>query len=120
MQFFVEPGSDDEWFEYWKARRLALGTESLGIRPGEAPLPLPHAPQGAGPLPYAKAAVDIEYEYPFGWKEYEGIHNARTFDLGRHQEYSREAAGVYHRLGGGKRFVPSWWKLRWGWIVRSW
>jgi glycyl-tRNA synthetase len=84
MQFFVKPGSDDEWFEKWREIRWqwALG---LGIRPER----LRWHPHGPGELAhYAKAAYDIEYEFPFGWNEFEGIHNRTDFDLRRHQEYS--------------------------------
>ena len=101
MQFFVEPGSDDEWFEYWKSERLAWH-QSLGIRPEKLRFH-PHGPKELAH--YAKAAVDIEYEYPFGWKEYEGIHNRTDFDLGRHQEYSGKRL-EYIDSAAGKRFVP--------------
>ncbi|NUM75111.1 glycine--tRNA ligase [candidate division KSB1 bacterium] len=84
MQFFVKPGTDMEWFEYWKAQRIAW-YDGLGIRPAKlqfhqhGPTELAH---------YAAAAFDIEYEFPFGWKELEGIHNRTDFDLKRHAEYS--------------------------------
>ncbi len=54
---------------------------------------------------YAKTAFDIEYEYPFGWKEFEGIHNRTDFDLARHQEYSGKRL-EYIDTGSGKRFIP--------------
>jgi glycyl-tRNA synthetase len=84
MQFFVKSGSDEEWFETWKAARmewhLALGIRKEKLRfQAHGPDELAH---------YAKAAFDIEYEFPFGWKEYEGIHNRTDFDLARHQEFS--------------------------------
>jgi glycyl-tRNA synthetase len=84
MQFFVKPGTDMEWFEYWKAQRIEW-YEGLGIRKSKlqfhqhSPTELAH---------YAAAAFDIEYEFPFGWKELEGIHNRTDFDLKRHAEYS--------------------------------
>jgi len=84
MEFFVEPGTDDEWFAYWVEQRLQwffdLGVrkEMLRIRPHE-PDELAH---------YAKAASDIEYEFPFGWSELEGIANRTDFDLKAHQEAS--------------------------------
>ncbi len=84
MQFFVRPGTDDEWYERWRAERLAwfhgLGMTKEKLRYH------PHAPEKLAH--YAKAAVDIEYEFPFGWGEIEGIHNRTDFDLGRHAEYS--------------------------------
>lgn len=84
MQFFVKPGNDMEWFEKWKAIRIEWHLNN-GIRKDKLRF---HA-HGPGELAhYAKAAFDIEYEFPFGWQELEGIHNRSDFDLGRHQEYS--------------------------------
>ena len=54
---------------------------------------------------YAKSAFDIEYEFPFGWKEFEGIHNRTDFDLSRHEEFSGKRM-QYIEPGGGKRFIP--------------
>ena len=84
MQFFVRPGTDEEWFEFWKGERmqwhLALGIRAERMRFHE---------HGPGELAhYAKAAFDIEYEFPFGWNEFEGIHNRTDFDLSRHQQHS--------------------------------
>lgn len=84
MQFFVQPGTEDHWFEYWKEQRLkwhlALGTPKnrLSVHPHEQ---LAH---------YARAAVDIEYAFPFGQKEIEGIHSRTDFDLKQHQTYSKK------------------------------
>ncbi|HEX7574073.1 MAG TPA: glycine--tRNA ligase [Bacteroidota bacterium] len=84
MQFFVPPGSDEKWFNYWKEQRfewfLSLGMKKEKLHfhrhdPGE----LAH---------YARDAYDIEYEFPFGWGEIEGIHNRSDFDLSRHEQYS--------------------------------
>ena len=86
MEFFVEPGTDDEWFEYWVERRLrwyldlGVSKEKLRLRPHE-PDELAH---------YAKAATDVEYEFPFGWQELEGVANRTDFDLDAHQEASGE------------------------------
>ncbi len=84
LQFFVEPGTDDEWFDHWLDARMEWH-RSLGIRAEKLRIH-PHGPDELAH--YAKKAVDIEYEYPFGWKEFEGVHNRTDFDLGRHQEYS--------------------------------
>jgi glycyl-tRNA synthetase len=101
MQFFVEPGTDEEWFEFWKGERMAW-YHSLGVNPDR----LRFHEHGPNELAhYAKQAVDIEYEMPFGWKELEGIHNRTDFDLSRHQEYSGKRL-EYIDPGGGKRFVP--------------
>lgn len=84
MQFFVRPGTDMEWFEYWKQDRITY-YQKLGIRREK----LRFHQHGEGELAhYAAAAFDIQYEFPFGWKELEGIHNRTNFDLSRHQEYS--------------------------------
>jgi glycyl-tRNA synthetase len=84
MQFFIRPGTQKEWYEYWKDARMKwhLG---LGIPAGRFRfhdhVKLAH---------YADAACDIEYEFPIGFKEVEGIHSRTDFDLRNHQEYSRK------------------------------
>lgn len=84
MQFFVRPGTELDWYEKWKVTRLnfhkALGLpeEDLKYHVHEK---LAH---------YANAAVDIEYRFPFGFKEMEGIHSRTDFDLKSHQEYSKK------------------------------
>ena len=101
MQFFVEPGTDEEWFEKWKAERMAFHV-GLGLNPDKLRF---HA-HGEGELAhYAKAAFDVEYEFPFGWSEMEGIHNRTDFDLSRHQEYSGKRL-EYIDPGTNKRFIP--------------
>ncbi|MBN1466674.1 glycine--tRNA ligase [candidate division KSB1 bacterium] len=84
MQFFVRPGTDMQWFETWKQDRIDYYRQ-LGIRQDK----LRFHEHGPGELAhYAAAAFDIQYEFPFGWKELEGIHNRTDFDLKRHQEWS--------------------------------
>ncbi|PYF73916.1 glycine--tRNA ligase [Pedobacter nutrimenti] len=82
MQFFVRPGEDQKWFAYWKQARLkwhtALGTDPAKYRYHDH-VKLAH---------YANAATDIEFEFPFGFKEVEGIHSRTDFDLSQHQEFS--------------------------------
>ena len=82
MQFFVRPGEDEKWFAYWKEARLkwhkALGTPADKYRFHDH-VKLAH---------YANAATDIEFEFPFGFKEVEGIHSRTDFDLTQHQEFS--------------------------------
>ncbi|GET27042.1 glycine--tRNA ligase [Prolixibacter sp. NT017] len=82
MQYFVRPGSEMEWFEKWKATRMAwhkaLGFDENSYRFHEHEK-LAH---------YANAAVDVEYKFPFGFKEVEGIHSRTNFDLSQHQEFS--------------------------------
>jgi glycyl-tRNA synthetase len=84
MQFFVRPGTQKHWYEYWKAERKKWH-ESLGI-PTEKLQYHDHVKLAH----YADAAVDIEFQFPFGWKELEGIHSRTDFDLKQHQEYSKK------------------------------
>jgi glycyl-tRNA synthetase len=82
MQFFVKPGTEMEWYEHWKNSRLnwhlslGLGKEKYRFHDH---LKLAH---------YAKAACDIEHEFPFGFKELEGIHSRGDFDLKQHEQFS--------------------------------
>jgi glycyl-tRNA synthetase len=82
MQYFVPPGTELEWFNTWKEirmkwhRALGFGDEKYRFHDHDK---LAH---------YANAATDIEFEFPFGFKEVEGIHSRTDFDLGSHQEYS--------------------------------
>lgn len=84
MQFFVRPGSEMEWYEKWKETRMrfhkaiGLPAEKLKYHDHEK---LAH---------YANAAVDIEFEFPFGFREIEGIHSRTDFDLRNHQELSKK------------------------------
>jgi glycyl-tRNA synthetase len=85
MEYFVRPGSDDEWFEYWQGERMRWYTDVLGIEPSR----LRFRPHGEDEKAhYAKASTDIEYDFPFGWSELEGIANRTDFDLRAHQERS--------------------------------
>jgi glycyl-tRNA synthetase len=85
MEFFVKPGSDDEWFDYWREQRLSWYTKQLAIKPTNLRF---HHYAKEELAHYAKACSDIEYQYPFGWGELEGIANRTDFDLRRHAEYS--------------------------------
>jgi glycyl-tRNA synthetase len=84
MQFFVKPGTQKEWYEHWKNERmnwhLSLGIPAKKYRFHDH-IKLAH---------YADAALDIEYEFPFGFKEVEGIHSRTDYDLTRHQEFSKK------------------------------
>ncbi|MBX2888969.1 MAG: glycine--tRNA ligase [Ferruginibacter sp.] len=84
MQFFIKPGTQMEWYAYWKAERKKW-LEELGI-PAEKLRYHNHVKLAH----YADAAVDIEFEFPFGWKELEGIHSRTDYDLKQHQEFSRK------------------------------
>jgi glycyl-tRNA synthetase len=97
----VKPGTDDEWFEYWVNERLqwyldlGITKEKLRVRPHE-PDELAH---------YANAASDIEYEFPFGWQEVEGIANRTDFDLQAHQIASGEDL-TYFDQEKDERYLP--------------
>jgi glycyl-tRNA synthetase len=82
MQFFIRPGTQKEWYEYWKQTRLkwhnALGIDASKKRFHDH-IKLAH---------YADAACDIEFEFPFGFKELEGIHSRTDFDLRNHEQFS--------------------------------
>jgi glycyl-tRNA synthetase len=101
MQFFVKPGTDEEWFERWRGLRMAWHHE-LGLSPERlrwhqhGPTELAH---------YARNAYDVEYEFPFGWHEIEGIHNRTDFDLKRHQEHSGKKL-EYFEQASGDRYLP--------------
>jgi glycyl-tRNA synthetase len=89
MQFFVKPGTEMDWFEHWKETRLKWHL-SLGVAPENYRYhnheKLAH---------YANAAVDIEFKFPFGFKEVEGIHSRTDFDLKQHQEFSGKKMQVF-------------------------
>ncbi len=101
MEYFVEPGTDEKWFEYWIDERfrwyrdLGIRAEKLRIRPHE-PDELAH---------YAKAASDVEYEFPFGWSELEGIANRTDFDLQQHQRFSGQDL-TYYDQEHDRRYLP--------------
>jgi glycyl-tRNA synthetase len=101
MEYFVKPGADEEWFSYWCDQRmqwyvdLGIRKEMLRLRPHE-PDELAH---------YAKAASDVEYEFPFGWGELEGIANRTDFDLRAHQEASGEDL-TYFDQENDERYLP--------------
>jgi glycyl-tRNA synthetase len=84
MQFFIRPGTQKEWYEHWKEERMKWHL-SLGI-PKEKFRFHDHVKLAH----YADAACDIEYEFPIGFKELEGIHSRTDFDLRNHQEYSKK------------------------------
>jgi glycyl-tRNA synthetase len=99
MQYFVQPGSEMEWYEHWKDIRMkwfrALGFGDDNYRFHDH-TKLAH---------YANAATDIEYKFPFGFKEVEGIHSRTDFDLKQHQEYSGKKM-QYFDPEKGESYVP--------------
>ena len=84
MQFFIRPGTQKEWYEYWKEERMKWHL-SLGISADKY-----RFHDHAKLAHYADAACDIEYNFPIGFKEVEGIHSRTDFDLRNHQEYSKK------------------------------
>jgi glycyl-tRNA synthetase len=101
MQFFVNPNDDKKWYDYWKAARLQWFKE-LGMTPDK----LRYHDHPSNKLAhYAKEATDIEYEFPFGWGEIEGIHNRTNFDLSRHEEYSGKSM-KYFDEESKEKFTP--------------
>jgi glycyl-tRNA synthetase len=101
MQFFVQPGSDTEWFERWREWRMDWH-RSLGLTPAKLQW---HQHAGSELAHYARAAFDIQYQFPFGWQEIEGIHNRGDFDLSRHQEYSGKKL-EYFDQAQNQRYIP--------------
>lgn len=99
MQFFVKPGSEKEWFEYWKEIRwnwyLSLGMKAENMK-WKVHDKLAH---------YANMAVDIEYKFPFGFGEIEGIHSRTDFDLKSHQEFSGKKM-EYVDTVNQERYIP--------------
>jgi glycyl-tRNA synthetase len=88
MQYFVRPGTEMEWYQYWKEKRMAwhkaiTPTEKLKFKDHDN---LAH---------YANAAVDIQFEFPFGFKELEGIHSRTDFDLKSHSDLSGKKMTYY-------------------------
>lgn len=101
MQFFVKPGTDEEWMNHWRQKRWDFHMR-LGIRPDRlrwhehGPTELAH---------YARSAFDIEYRFPFGWSELEGVHNRTDFDLKRHTEYSGKDQSYFDQENN-ERYIP--------------
>jgi glycyl-tRNA synthetase len=101
MQYFIPPEDEEKWYEYWREQRWQwyLG---LGMKPEN----LHYHPHGPDELAhYARAAVDIYYEFPFGSKEMEGIHDRTDFDLRRHIEFSGKDLSYFDDQTK-RRFVP--------------
>ncbi|MFN8406356.1 MAG: glycine--tRNA ligase [Sphingobacteriaceae bacterium] len=99
MQFFVKPGTEITWYRHWKEARLkwhlALGTPATKYRYHDH-TKLAH---------YANAAVDIEFEFPFGFKEVEGIHSRTDFDLSQHEKFSGRKM-QYFDTNENKSYIP--------------
>ncbi|RIL06980.1 MAG: glycine--tRNA ligase [Proteobacteria bacterium] len=101
LEFFVHPSEREQWFEHWLEQRVAFhralgfGDDRLRVRP-HRPDELAH---------YAKAAADIEFRFPFGWQEIEGVHDRGDWDLRRHGEFSGKELAVTDE-DTKERYVP--------------
>jgi glycyl-tRNA synthetase len=99
MQFFIQPGTEMEWYNHWKEKRmkwhkaLGLGDEKYRFHDHDK---LAH---------YANAAADIEFKYPMGFREVEGIHSRTNFDLGNHEKFSGKKI-QYFDTEANKNYVP--------------
>lgn len=101
LEFFIKPGDDEKWFEYWLKERMkwhqGLGLKKENLRFFEHPKKsLAH---------YSKRTVDIEYNFPFGWSELEGIANRTDFDLKNHSKFSGKDLSYFDEESG-KKYYP--------------
>jgi glycyl-tRNA synthetase len=103
MQFFVEPGTDAKWFEYWKEQRMCWH-QALGIEPARLQF---HQHTAEELAHYASAAYDIQFDFggTLGFQEIEGVHNRGNYDLSRHQQYSGKKL-EYFDQANNKRYIP--------------
>ncbi|MDR0359528.1 MAG: glycine--tRNA ligase, partial [bacterium] len=102
MEFFVKPGEDDRWHEYWIGERYRWYSDVLGIREENLRL----RPHDADELShYSKGTTDVEYRFPFGWGELEGIANRTDYDLNAHQNHSRQDL-TYLDPDTNERYLP--------------
>jgi glycyl-tRNA synthetase len=102
MQYFVKPGNDNEAMAEWKQKRKKFYIETLGINEKNIRF---HEHGKSELAHYAKEAWDIEYNFPFGWSEVEGIHNRTDFDLARHEEFSGKNLKYYDQVAN-ERYLP--------------
>ncbi len=101
MEFFVPPAEADQWYEFWKQARYDWYVK-LGIRPDHLRLRAHDADELSH---YSSGTSDVEYLYPIGWQELEGIANRGNFDLTQHAEYSRQNL-EYVDTASGDRYLP--------------
>ena len=102
MQYFVKPGNDNESMVEWKEKRIKFYIETLGINEKNIRF---HEHGKSELAHYAKEAWDIEYNFPFGWSEVEGIHNRTDFDLARHEEFSGKNLKYFDQVSN-ERYLP--------------
>lgn len=102
MQYFIKPGEQADWMDKWKELRWQWHVDN-GLR-AERMRWHPHGEKDLAH--YADAATDIEYEFPIGWGEMEGIHSRTDFDLKQHQEFSGKKLEYVDQMDGNKRYIP--------------
>ena len=102
IEYFCHPEKEDTWFDDWLAKRRQWFLD-IGIKP-ERVRPMQHDKKELAH--YAKKAFDIQYEFPFGWQEVEGIHNRGSFDLSQHAKFSGKDLSYFDEATG-KKFIPS-------------
>jgi glycyl-tRNA synthetase len=101
MQFFVKPGDDEEWFSYWKEQRMAF-YDKMGIRMDH----LRWHQHGSDELAfYAKDAFDIQFLFPMGWQELEGIHSRTDYDLTQHTKFCGKKQDYLDPMTN-ERYIP--------------
>lgn len=102
MQWFCKPGTDEKWFPYWREQRMNFYVNRLGIRPDC----LRWHQHGPDELAfYAKDAYDIQFYFPMGWQELEGVHSRTDYDLTQHQKFSGKEL-TYLDPETNERYVP--------------
>ena len=99
LEFFVTPGEDEQWYQYWRDTRFQW-YQDLGIKKENLQL-VEHTELAH----YAKACVDVEYNFPFGWSELEGVANRTDFDLKQHAEFSGKRLNYFDEARK-ERYVP--------------
>ncbi|MFA7287569.1 MAG: glycine--tRNA ligase [Melioribacteraceae bacterium] len=101
QQYFVKPGTDQEHYDKWKEIRINW-FKNLGMTPDKLRF---HDHPADKLAHYAKEATDIEYQFPFGWGEIEGIHNRTDFDLSRHEQFSGKSQKYFDETAKEK-YIP--------------
>jgi glycyl-tRNA synthetase len=97
MEYFVPPSQEDEWFAYWVAERMGWWTDELGIAPDRLRL-RPHDPDELSH--YSRQTTDIEYAFPMGWSELEGIADRADYDLKAHAAGSGKSLSIFDEASG--------------------
>ena len=102
MQWFCKPGTDEQWFPYWREQRMNFYVNRLGIHPEH----LRWHQHGPDELAfYAKDAYDIQFLFPMGWQELEGVHSRTDYDLTQHQKFSGKEM-TYLDPDTNEKYIP--------------